>query len=64
MALTRPVAVITEWNRTEPPTVGTRRNCHSPPMPATTPDTSWRVLGCDGSPKDSALRQAIGRAPW
>jgi hypothetical protein len=32
-------------------------------MPATTPPTSWRVFGCDGAPNDSALRQAIGRAP-
>ena len=29
-------------------------------MPATTPDTRCRVLGCDGAPNDSALRQAIG----
>src|SRR5580704_3193227 len=32
-------------------------------MPATTPATRWRVLGCLGSPKRNALRQAIGRAP-
>src|SRR6185437_8369443 len=32
-------------------------------MPATTPATRWRVFGWLGSPNDSALRQAIGRAP-
>src|ERR1041385_5181762 len=32
-------------------------------MPATTPETRWRVFGCFGSPNESALRHAIGRAP-
>ena len=32
-------------------------------IPATTPDSRWRVFGCAGSPKDSAFILATGRAP-
>ena len=46
-----------------PPTVGTPTQLPYPPTPRTTPSTRCRVRGSDGSPKRSASRTAIGRAP-